>query len=178
MAAHRSGSACRGMTARTPTVAADLNFRAVAEKTLNMAYILFRYLHFIAIIVLAGALVIENLAISRTMSAEDARNLARVDAAYGIGAGLTLLFGLCLWLWVGKPADFYSSNPVFLWKLGLFVAVGLLSVYPTAFFLRHRRASSGGIPVPALLIILLRCELILLLIIPILAVLMARGIGL
>ena len=143
-----------------------------------MAYILFRYLHFIAIIVLAGALVIENLAISRTITREDARNLARVDAVYGISAGLVLLFGLILWLWVGKPAEFYTDNPLFHAKLGLFVLVGLLSIYPTVFLLRNRKTEAETLPVPAVIPWLLRAELVLLLFIRVLAVLMARGIGL
>ena len=143
-----------------------------------MAYILFRYLHFIAIIVLAGALVIENLAISRTITREDARNLARVDAVYGISAGLVLLFGLILWLWVGKPAEFYTDNPLFHAKLGLFVLVGLLSIYPTVFLLRNRKTEAETLPVPAVIPWLLRAELLLLVFIPVLAVLMARGIGL
>ena len=143
-----------------------------------MSYVIFRYLHFIAIAVLAGALVLENIAIKRQISAEDARNLAKVDAVFGISAGLVFLFGLTLWLWVGKPADFYSLNPLFHLKLGLFVLIALLSVYPTIFFVRHRKASEGMLDVPALIVWLLRAELVGLLMLPVLAVLMARGIGL
>ncbi|MCB1670286.1 MAG: DUF2214 family protein [Gammaproteobacteria bacterium] len=143
-----------------------------------MSYIVFRYLHIIAILVLAGALLIENMAIARRISGEDARNLARVDAVYGISAGLVLLFGLTLWLWVGKPATFYSTNPLFQLKLGLFVLIALISLGPTRFFLRHRRSEAAELAVPRPLIWALRIEIILLLCLPVLAVLMARGIGL
>ncbi|MFM1895483.1 MAG: hypothetical protein RLZZ385_557 [Pseudomonadota bacterium] len=143
-----------------------------------MAYIVFRYLHLLAILVLAGAVLIENLAISRSLSREDLRNLARVDAAYGIAAAAVLVFGLILWLGVGKPAEFYSGNPVFHAKLGLFVLMGLVSIYPTVFFLRQRNSTVEPIAVPALIPWLLRAELVLLLCIPVLATLMARGIGL
>ncbi|MEX0619377.1 MAG: DUF2214 family protein [Pseudohongiellaceae bacterium] len=143
-----------------------------------MLYILFRYLHFAAIAVFAGALVIENLAIGKTVSGEDARNLARVDAVYGLSAGLVFLFGLILWLWVGKPAAFYTQNAVFHAKLGLFLLIALLSIYPTVFFLRHRRSGAEAIVVPRWIPRLLRMELVLLLIVPLLAILMARGIGL
>jgi putative membrane protein len=143
-----------------------------------MSYILFRYLHFIAILVLSGALLIENMAISRTISGEDARNLARVDAVYGISALLVLLFGLTLWLWVGKPAEFYSGNVIFHLKLGIFVLIALLSIYPTLFFLRHKKATAESLPVPALVVWTVRAEIGLLLTLPVLAVLMARGIGL
>ena len=45
-----------------------------------MLYTLIRTLHFVAIFVLAGALVIENMALNPTINGEDDRNLANVDA--------------------------------------------------------------------------------------------------
>jgi putative membrane protein len=144
----------------------------------KMSYILFRYLHFIAIFVLAGCLVIENMAISRTITAEDARNLAKVDGWYGLSAVLVFVFGLTLWLWVGKPPEFYNGNVLFQLKVGLFVLIALLSIYPTLFLLRNRNSAAAEIAVPAAVIWLLRLELGLLVILPILAVLMARGVGL
>jgi putative membrane protein len=39
-----------------------------------------------------------------------------------------------------KGWAFYAHNPVFHFKLGLFVLVGLLSILPTRAFLRWRRA--------------------------------------
>ncbi|MEQ8954736.1 MAG: DUF2214 family protein [Gammaproteobacteria bacterium] len=143
-----------------------------------MLYTLFRYLHFLAIIGLVGALVIENMAIKRSITGEDARNLARVDAVLGISATAVLLFGVVLWLWVGKPPEFYSENPLFWAKLALFGVVFLLSVYPTVFFLRHRKGERDTIIVPVAVLRLIRAELILLPMIPLLAFLMARGIGL
>lgn len=140
-------------------------------------YLLFRYLHFIAIIGLAGALIIENMAISRRITLEDARNLAKVDAVLGISAAGVLVFGLILWFGVGKPAGFYNSNPVFHAKMALFIGVALLSIYPTVFFLKARKHKSENIDVPGPVIWLLRIELIVLAIIPVLAVLMARGVG-
>lgn len=143
-----------------------------------MSDILFRYLHLIAVLVLAGALIIENLAISPRLSPAEVRSLLRVDAAYGISAALVLILGLLLWFVVGKPASFYSLNPVFHAKVGLFVLVGLLSIYPTVFLLRQRRSTEESVEIPPLLILTLRVELLLLLVIPVLAFLMARGIGL
>jgi len=143
-----------------------------------MAYIVFRYLHFIAIIGLAGALIVENSAISRTITGEDSRNLAKVDAVYGVSAILVLFFGLVLWLWVGKPGEFYSQNPLFLFKLGLFIIVGIFSISPSVFLFKNRNSEATSITVPKFVIWAMRAELIVLLFIPILAVLMARGIGL
>lgn len=145
---------------------------------LAMSYVLFRYLHFLALFVLAGTIVIENMAIKPTITGEDARNLAKVDAAYGISAVLVLIFGLILWFGVGKPSDFYTYNLVFQIKIALFVVIGLVSIYPTVFLLKHRRSTATSLETPALMRAALRIELVLLCIIPVLAFLMARGIGL
>ncbi|MCB1650007.1 MAG: DUF2214 family protein [Pseudomonadales bacterium] len=140
--------------------------------------ILIRYLHLLAALVLAGALLLENIAVQREISREDLRNLLKVDAVYGISAALVALCGLTLWLWVGKPAAFYNGNPVFHAKLTLFVLIALLSIYPTVFLLRQRKGVQETIEVPAGVIRVLRLELLLLALIPVLAFLMARGVGL
>lgn len=143
-----------------------------------MYYELIRLLHFAAIFVLAGALIIENMALKPEIDAEDARNLAKVDAVYRVSAILVLLFGLTLWLWVGKPSEFYSTNPLFQIKLGLFIAVAILSIYPTLFFSKHRHSEQDAIIVPRAVATVIKIELLVLLCIPVLAFLMARGIGL
>ena len=140
--------------------------------------VLIRYLHLFAVLVLAGTIIIENIAVNKTISREDLRNLLKVDAIYGISAGFVAILGIALWLWVGKPSTFYTANPVFHAKLTLFVIVGLLSIYPTVFFFRQRKTQTESIEVPVGIIRTLRTELALLACIPILAYLMARGIGL
>ncbi len=142
-----------------------------------MYYELVRLLHFAAIFVFAGALVIENMAIKPQITGEDARNLAKVDAVCGISALFVLAFGLTLWLWVGKPSEFYSSNPLFHAKIGLFALMALCAIVPTLFFNRHRKTEEEVIEVPQLLRLLLKLQLTLLVLIPVLALLMARGIG-
>ncbi len=143
-----------------------------------MYYELIRILHFAAIFFLAGGLLIENIATKAQISGEDARNLARVDSVCGLSAVLVLAFGLTLWLWVGKPSEFYSANPIFHIKLGLFVLMVVCSIYPAQFFFKHRRGEAEPIEVPSVLRLLLKFQVVLLLLIPLLAMLMARGIGL
>jgi len=140
--------------------------------------ILIRYLHLFGVVVLAGTLIIENMAISREISREDVRNLVKVDGIYGASAVVVLICGLTLLLAGAKPSEFYTANPVFHVKMTLFVLVGLLSIYPTVFFLRNRKVELERLAVPVAVIRVLRLELVLLLFIPILAFLMARGIGL
>ena len=143
-----------------------------------MLYTLFRYLHFLAIFSLVGALIIKNMAIKPVLKDEDAHNLAKVNAVYSLSAVLAFVFGLVLWLWVGKPAEFYTLNPLFLLKLGLFAFIALLSVFPSLFFVRNYRVRNREIPVPRSIQMLIRIELVLLVFISITASLMARGIGL
>lgn len=140
--------------------------------------ILIRYLHLFGVVVLAGTLIIENVAIAREISREDVRNLAKVDGIYGASAVVVLVCGLILLLAGAKPSGFYTANPVFHIKMTLFVLVGLLSIYPTVFFLRNRKAQADRLAVPVAVIRVLRLELALLVFIPVLAFLMARGIGL
>jgi putative membrane protein len=142
-----------------------------------MAYVLIRYLHLLAALVFAVALLIENMAIKPVINREDAHNLARIDAICGMAALVIIACGMTLWLWVGKPADFYNTNPVFHLKLGLLAILIVSAIYPAIFFFRHRQTEQEQLAVPKPLRFLLRFEIILLLIIPLLAWVMARGIG-
>lgn len=143
-----------------------------------MAYAFLRILHFAAIAALAGCLIIENMAVGAQLSAEDRSNLLKVDRVYGMSAFTVLLAGLLLWFAVGKPPEFYSSNPLFHAKLGLFTLTALISLLPTLFFWRARRSTDELLPVPRPVRWSLRVQLIILPILPILAWLMARGVGL
>jgi putative membrane protein len=144
----------------------------------GMAYVFLRIVHLVAIAALAGCLIIENIAVGAQLSAEDRSNLLKVDRVYGLSAAATLLAGLALWFGVGKPAEFYSSNPLFHAKLGLFTLAALISLLPTLFFWRARKSTDELVPVPRPVRWSLRVQLIILPTLPILAWLMARGVGL
>ncbi len=136
-----------------------------------------RYAHFLGVMALGGCLLAENLLLGRRLAPATLRRLAVIDAGYGASAMLVLAAGLALWWWQGKAPAFYHSNPVFLIKLALFAVLALLSIYPTVFFLRHR-GSRAALTVPSSLVYLLRLQLLLLPLLPLLAVMMARGVGL
>ena len=83
----------------------------------------------------------------------------------------------------GKGLDYYLNNSFFHAKIGLFVAVALLSIFPTVTFLRWRPALKAG-QVPLITPSaarwvkgVIRIELLALLLLPLLATLMARGFG-
>ncbi len=140
--------------------------------------ILLRYLHFISIFGIVGALVSEHLLLEKAMTRKALRRMAIIDGIYGLSAILAVAAGLTLWFGVGKPADFYTQNWIFHLKLTLAVLLGLLSLPPTIFFLRQRKGDQTEmVELPKYIILLVRVELILVLLIPLCAVLMAKGIG-
>ncbi len=142
-------------------------------------FILFRYLHFIGIFTLCSALVLEHVLVKPALTRAELRKLAGIDAVFGVAAALVLGAGLWMWFRGDKPPSFYSRNPVFMAKITLFAVAALLSLHPTIFFLRNRKGAGGdSVPVPRSIKMCLRLELTLIFIIPLLAVLMARGIGL
>ncbi|HEY6942519.1 DUF2214 family protein [Dokdonella sp.] len=142
---------------------------------------LLAYVHFAAIFAMIGCLSAEWTLLRAGAEAVDAERLARADAGYGALAGIVLLSGALRAVYGLKGWAFYAHNPVFHFKLGLFVLVGLLSILPTRAFLRWRRARRADPHwrVPAAewrnarrwLVV----ELHLLALIPLAAVIMSRG---
>lgn len=141
--------------------------------------LLLRYLHFISIFAIVSSLVSEHLLLKKNLTRAAIGKIATIDAIYGMSALLLLTVGFTLWLGgFGKPTEFYSKNWIFHTKLTLFIAVGLLSIYPTIFFLKNRKGNPEEVvAIPGTIFWMLRFELLLLFIIPLLAGLMSRGIG-
>ncbi len=139
-----------------------------------MDYILIKYLHFLGIGFTLSALVLEHALLKEKLEPAELKRLANIDLVYGISAGVVLGAGLALWLSVGKGSDFYSGNSLFLIKLALFGVIGLLSIYPTIFFVKNRK-SETSLDVPSNIRVTIRAELFLLILLPLLAVLMAQG---
>lgn len=141
------------------------------------------YLHYVAMISIAVVLVLEYRACIPAMSASQIRALVRLDSLYMGLAVLALGSGVARVVWFGKGAAFYLYNPVFYIKLAVFLAVGLISIPPTRQFLHWMRSlDSGAASAPADYLVLrvrrhIRIELILFALIPLMATLMARGIG-
>ncbi|MEZ5323899.1 MAG: DUF2214 family protein [Verrucomicrobiales bacterium] len=146
---------------------------------MHPAEIAIRYLHFVSIFVVIAAITSEHLMLSRKMSRLQLRRISRLDLVYGIAAIVVLITGILQWVAVGKDASFYTKNWIFHLKITTFIVVGLISIYPTVFF---AKGSKGGteemVDVPRKIMMTVRLELLLLFTIPLLAVIMAKGIGL
>ena len=141
------------------------------------------YLHFISAFLVAAFLVTEFFLCTGDLRPAQVKTLARIDLYYLIAAVAVLVTGALRVFVAGKGAGFYLNNPVFYIKLALFLAVGLVSILPTLQFMRWNRAlASIQKPAPRERDIgsarrYIALELLLFTFIPLLAVLMARGIG-
>src|SRR5690349_18543785 len=98
------------------------------------------YLHFSAIFVLFAFLSVQVVMLRNPLDARGIRLIGRADLWY-FGAAIAALITGFLRLGLGaKGADFYMSSWPFYVKIGLFLAVGLLSIQPTVTYIRWRRS--------------------------------------
>lgn len=144
---------------------------------------LLAYLHFTSIFLLFALLTVQLVLIKAPLDARAIRLIGRIDLGYFASAMAALLTGF-LRLGLGpRGADFYlQSWPIYV-KIGLFLAVGMISVYPTLAFIRWRRAldhdPAWQLPEAERRRIrrLMMIELHLAALIPVFAVIMSRGLG-
>ena len=140
------------------------------------------YLHFSAIFILFAFLSVELVMLRDPLDAAGIRKLARIDLWY-FGAAMAVLLTGFLRLGLGaKGADFYMSSWPFYVKIALFLAVGLISINPTMSFIRWRRAlddPAWKLPADEQRRVrrLAMIEVHLAALIPLFAVIMARGLG-
>src|SRR5882762_9376893 len=137
-----------------PRSAADRTTRrpAATVDRIDAMEPLLAYLHYLAIILIAGFLVAEMVVCRPSLEAEQVRLLPRLDVVFFAAALLALVTGLLRLFFYAKGVGFYLPNPFFVAKMLLYIAIA------TA-----RR--------------LIHVEVALLAMIPLMAVLMARGIG-
>ncbi|MEM7574884.1 MAG: DUF2214 family protein [Bacteroidota bacterium] len=142
-------------------------------------YIIIRYLHFLGIFVWVGALTAEWVLLQPELPRKTVKRLMMIDRLYGLAAIVVVGMGLLMWFKVGKPAEFYNTNGLFHLKVGLAGAVGLLSLYPTRFFARQAKGEDQEaiVNIPPSVRQFILAELLIMIIIPLLAVLMATGLG-
>jgi putative membrane protein len=142
---------------------------------------LFAFLHHLAAFTLVSTLAVEFVLIRQELTASTARKLLATDAVYGVAATALLVIGLLRVFYFEKGAAYYFSNPAFIAKLSVFIAVGVLSAIPTIEFMLWRKAlKAGQAPAPSERKIIairkfLHGELIGVVIILLCAAVMARG---
>lgn len=144
---------------------------------------LFAFLHHAAAFTLFGALFAELILLRQAITASIARSLLRVDAIYGISAGVVVVVGLIRVYYTEKGSAYYFHSGTFIAKIILFVVIGVISSYPTRTFVGWRRVlNANGVPTlddtqRSSLRRVVHIELALLLLLILCAAAMARGIG-
>ena len=142
------------------------------------------YVHYLSFMVCFGALVLERRLIKANPAKGEATLMVITDVVYGIAALAVLLSGILRVLHYGQGSDFYTTNPLFWWKVGVYLAVGALSLYPTVTYilwaipLRKGELPQVSEALAGRLRWVLNIELAGFATIPLLAALMARGVGL
>ena len=141
------------------------------------------YVHFLAILTMV-VFIASEAALCRVewLNAAAVERIARVDMVYGIAAIAVLLTGLARTWWGIKGTAWYWTNPLLHVKLGLFIIIGVLSIFPTLTYFRWRKAvrASGTLPDAAEIkktrkLVMIQAHLIAL--VPLVAVFLARGFG-
>jgi putative membrane protein len=144
---------------------------------------LLAYAHFLAILTLV-VFISSEAALCRVewINARVVQRLTKVDMIYGIAAAAVLLTGLARTWWGVKGSAWYWHNNLLHLKLGLFVAVALMSIKPTLMFRGWRKQLDAGGTLPAedqvktaRKWVMWQAHLIAL--IPLAAVFLARGFG-
>lgn len=144
---------------------------------------LFAFLHHAAAFALVGALAVEFVLIRDELTLRRARALQLADATIGVSATVVLVVGFLRVSYFEKGSAYYFHSAPFLAKVGLFVLVALLSIYPTVEFLSWTKSLRQG-QVPAVsphklrtIRALIHCELAGVVVLVLCAALMARGVG-
>ena len=141
------------------------------------------YLHLLAILTMV-VFVSSEAALCRVqwLNAAVVERLAKVDRVYGIAAIMVLATGVARTVWGVKGTAWYWTNPLLHVKLGLFIIVGVLSIFPTLTYFRWRKTlrATGKLPVEADIkktrrLVMMQAHIIA--VIPLVAVFFARGFG-
>jgi putative membrane protein len=142
------------------------------------------YVHYLSFMLCFGALVLERRLIKPNPNKADATLMVITDIVYGLAALALLVSGILRVLYFGQGSEFYTENPLFWWKVGIYLSVGGLSLYPTiTYILWAIPLRKGELPqvseaLANRLAWILNIELAGFALIPLLATLMARGVGL
>ncbi len=145
---------------------------------------LFAWLHLLAAGVAAGLLLTEYWLCRRMPDHTQARLLGTVDLGYFLALIASLATGLARAFYYGQDVAYYFANRLFWLKITIFLVIGLVAVQPTLQYIRWNREARNA---PSFAPLTREVERVrasialglgLWLILPLLAILVARGYGL
>ena len=141
------------------------------------------YIHYLSFMLCFGALIFERISLKPNPNRKEAISMVVADVIYGIAGVALLISGIYRVIKFGQGSEFYTQNPIFWTKIGVFAFVGSLSLYPTVtYVLWAIPLSKGTLPkvtenLVARIRLIINVELVGFASIPFLATLMARGVG-
>ncbi len=143
---------------------------------------LLAFVHHLCFYAMIVALVVQMLRVTPDMTRADLKRIRAADAVYGVAAVLILVVGVLRVMYFEKGTDYYLHNALFHAKIGLFILVGVMSLYPTLRFSRWAKAMDAGkaLPTPNELRTarhIVHAELTGLALIMLCAALLAKGVG-
>lgn len=150
----------------------------------SVAAAVFAWLHLVAVGLAVGLLLSEYWLCRRIPDRVQVRLLGTVDLGYYLALIGSLATGLARALYFGQDTAYYLANRLFWLKIVLFVAIGLIAVFPTLQFIRWNREARTA---PAFAPLTRELERVrgsialqmgLMLLLPLVSVLLARGHGL
>ena len=89
------------------------------------------YGHYLCIIICFGALIFERLRLKTNLNRNECISIILADIVYGLAGVLIIVSGILRVKYFGQGAEFYTDNPLFWLKIGSYITIGLLSLYPT-----------------------------------------------
>lgn len=141
--------------------------------------------HLIAVLAIIAGYIIILAASAPTVSRQDLQAINQVYFLTGLALVVAATAGIALWQIGAKPAAFYNNNPVFHAKMGMFMLLLVITAY-TGIKCRqaqHSHAYAADNATEKVIALgnfirpLQKAGIVLLLVIPLMAWMMARGIG-
>lgn len=99
--------------------------------------------HHLSVFTLVAIYAAEWALLRPGLSGQRIAQLARIDAAYGVLAGVVIIVGIMRVIFGALGWQYYVANPVFWAKMAAFVVVGLLTIPPTLAIRRWAKAGKG-----------------------------------
>lgn len=146
--------------------------------------VVFAWLHLVAVGLAAGLLLSEYWLCRRIPDRQQVKLLGTVDLGYFLALTGSLATGLARVLFFAQDTAYYLANRLFWLKIALFLAIGLLALFPTLQFIRWNREARTAPAFAPLTRELervkgsLALQLGLMLLLPLISILVARGYGL
>jgi putative membrane protein len=100
--------------------------------------------HHLLVFSLVAIIAVEFALIRPGVGGASLMRVARLDAFYGLCAGLIVVVGIARVHFGIKGDEFYVANPWFWAKMAAFALIGAISVGPTISLIKWRRAAKAA----------------------------------